>query len=239
MKPRVSIVIPFYNEEANVERVVTELCEAASKSDWDIELVCVQNGSRDRTGDVLSRLAQAHHEIAAVSVAQNRGYGYGVRQGFAAATGDIVGYLDGDGQVRPSDVLRVLSGMQVCRAAKGVRATRGDGCQRRLVSALYNTMFRLLFPVGTGDANAKPKFLRKEDLVKLALVSDDWFVDAEIMIKMAALGVPWSEEEVEFRKRPGGSSNVKLSSIVEFLRNFWRWRFGPAYRSWKQTTLPS
>ncbi len=238
MSKTVSIVLPFYNEEANVENVVRDLLSATG-GDWDIRLCCVQNGSRDNTGKILAQLAAADGRVQVVDVPVNRGYGYGIRQGLAAATGEIVGYLDGDGQVCPADVLRVLAGMKTNRAAKAVRAVRGDGWQRRLVSGIYNTMFRLLFAVRVGDANAKPKFLRKEDLAKLALVSDDWFVDAEVMIKTAALGIAWAETPIEFRKRAGGKSNVRLGSIVEFLRNLARWRCGQTYKTWKQTTLRS
>jgi glycosyltransferase involved in cell wall biosynthesis len=241
MRTTVSIVLPFYNEEANVERVVTNLLQAtaADTGVWEISLICVQNGSRDGTGKILSRLAQADQRVKMVEVPVNQGYGYGIRHGLTAATEDIVGYLDGDGQVPPADVLRVLAGMKSYRAAKARRAVRGDGWQRRWVSAIFNTMFRVLFDVRAGDANAKPKFLRKEDLAKLALVSDDWFVDAEVMIKTAALGIEWAEEPVEFRKRDGGKSNVRLGSIVEFLRNLGRWRFGSTYRVWKRITLRS
>jgi glycosyltransferase involved in cell wall biosynthesis len=239
MKITVSIVLPFYNEGANVERVVTELLTATRGADWDIRLACVQNGSCDDTGKILARLAQANPRVSIIEVPYNQGYGFGIRQGLAAATGEIVGYLDGDGQVQPSDMLRVLAGMQVARAAKAIRVVRGDGWRRRLVSGIYNTLFRVLFAIRARDANAKPKFLRKEDLAKLALVSDDWFIDAEVMIKTAALGIQWAEEPVEFRKRDGGKSNVRVGSIVEFLSNLARWRFGQTYKTWKRTTLRS
>ena len=237
--PTVSLILPFYNEEANVERVVTGLLEGFQPSRWQLQLVCVQNGSRDQTGALLKQLAAGHPEICVVEVLQNRGYGYGIRQGLGSATGEIIGYLDGDGQVRPVDVLQVLAGIPSAQAAKAVRVVRNDGWQRRLVSGIYNAMFRVLFAVAARDANAKPKFLRKEILAKLALVSDDWFIDAEVMIKTTALGIQWGEWPVEFCKRNGGRSNVRLGSITEFLRNLWRWRWGREYKAWKRTTLRS
>jgi glycosyltransferase involved in cell wall biosynthesis len=239
MKMQVSIILPFYNEEANAERVVTELLAAMRGDDREIGLICVQNGSRDRTGEILARLAQANPSIKVVSIETNRGYGFGIRQGLQAAGGEIVGYLDGDGQVKTSDVLRVLDRMKTRRAAKAARVVRGDGLQRRLVSSCYNALFKLLFCVRARDANAKPKFLRKEDLAKLALVSNDWFVDAEVMIKSSALGIEWAEEAVEFHKRASGASHVRIGSIVEFLKNLWCWRFGRIYRTWKRTALQS
>ncbi|MCG3149439.1 MAG: Undecaprenyl-phosphate 4-deoxy-4-formamido-L-arabinose transferase [Verrucomicrobiae bacterium] len=234
-----TIVMPFYNEEANVERVVRELSTAFDGTAIRVEFVCVCNGSRDRTGEILANLAQADSRIKIVTVAVNQGYGYGVRQGLAAATGAIVGYLDGDGQVLPADVIQVLHRMAHQRAAKTIRVTRDDGWQRRLVSAIYNCLFRVLFGFRAHDVNAKPKFLHKEDLAKLALVSNDWFIDAEVMIKSAALGIHWDEIPVRFRERTGGSSNVRISSIIEFLNNLGCWRFGQLYNTWKRTTLPS
>ena len=229
--------MPFYNEEANVESVVTELLAAVTSSEYSVELVCVQNGSYDRTDDILSRLAKTNPPITIVRIATNRGYGHGVRQGMVTATGDIIGYSDGDGQVQPTDVVRVLGGLRTHRAAKAIRITRNDGWQRYLASSVYNALFKLLFHVRQHDANAKPKFLRKDDLTKLALASDDFFLDAEVMIKTEALGIVWAEEPIEFRKRAGGASSVRLSSVVEFLNNLLRWRFGRDYRAWKRTAL--
>ena len=236
---RVNIVLPFYNEEANAERVVTELLAAMRGDDREIGLICVQNGSRDRTGEILTRLARSNPSINVVSVETNQGYGFGIRQGLQAARGEVVGYLDGDGQVKPADVLRVLDRMKTQRAAKAIRVVRGDGLWRRLVSACYNALFKFLFCVRARDVNAKPKFLRKEDLAKLTLVSNDWFIDAEVMIKSSALGIEWVEEAVEFRKRASGTSNVRIGLIVEFLKNLLRWRYGRIYRTWKRTVLQS
>ena len=218
-------------------RDLLETCRKAE--DWQIELVCVQNGSQDRTGEILHELASTNNYISVVEVRINHGYGFGIRQGMQAASGEIVGYLDGDGQIAPQDVLRVLDRMRVDRAAKAVRTERKDGARRGFVSFCYNRLFRLLLGVPVQDANAKPKFLRKEDLAKLSLVSNDWFIDAEIMIKISALGIGWSEIPVEFHRRARGASNVRLRSIVEFLRNMARWRFGGLLEAWKQTTSQS
>ncbi len=237
MKTRVSIVMPFYNEEANVEGVVTELLTATATANWDIDFVCVQNGSRDQTGAILQRLTREHSRVSMVDVAINRGYGFGIRQGLVAATGDIVGYLDGDGQVSPEDVLRVLDGMGSQPAAKAIRVQRQDGPQRLVISWCYNQILRLLFFVlfrlHARDANAKPKFLRRANLRVIDPVSDDWFIDAEIMIKAASIGTVWSEQPVKFLKRKAGRSNVRLGTILEFLRNLVRWRFGGRYSAWK------
>jgi hypothetical protein len=98
-------------------------------------------------------------------------------------------------------------------------------------------LFLVLFRVHSRDANAKPKFLRRSDLQLLDLVSDDWFIDAEVMVKTAALGITWAEHPVRFLKRQGGRSNVRLSTIKEFLANLLRWRFGGLYSTWRRRTV--
>src|SRR5437763_1627489 len=93
-----------------------------------------------------------------------------------------------------------LSVVVLCyRAGEGARVERGDGLSRRLVSALYNGVFRLLFPgFPVRDVNGKPKLLTRAAYERLSLASDDWFIDAEIMIQARRLGLRVGEVETVF-----------------------------------------
>ena len=235
MKTTVSLVLPFYNEEHNVERVVTDLLGVFRKSDWQAQLVCVQNGSRDRTGAILHSLATANPDMLVVEVPENKGYGYGIQQGLKVTTGEIVGYIDGDGQVLPENMLQVLERMESERAAKAVRVWRSDGRLRRVISWCYNLLFGLFFNVSHRDANAKPKFLRRIDFTVIAPISNDWFIDPEIIIKAAALGIVWSEVPIEFGRRNKGQSHIRPQTVTEFLINMIRWRFGAYLEQWRRT----
>ena len=229
----VSLVLPFYNEEASVEQVVSDLAQACRRSEWTIRLVCVQNGSRDRTGARLQQLAQTYPEVLVVEVPQNQGYGYGIQQGLLQASGEIVGYMDGDGQILPEDMLHVLGRMKSDRAAKAVRVWRGDGGLRQVVSWCYNRVFKILFRIPQRDVNAKPKFMRRADFLRISPISKDWFIDPEVMIKAAALGISWVEVPVEFRRRSRGQSSVRVQTALEFFRNLIRWRFGGQLPAWR------
>lgn len=238
-KNTVSLVLPFYNEAASVEKVVSSLAQACHSSGWSIQLVCVQNGSRDRTGELLRRLAHAHAEILVIEVQQNQGYGYGIQQGLQHATGMIIGYMDGDGQILPEDMLHVLGRMKSDRAAKAVRVWRGDGGLRQLVSWCYNWVFKILFQIPQRDVNAKPKFMRRADLLAIAPISRDWFIDPEVMIKAAALGIVWEEVPVEFCRRSSGRSSVRFQTALEFFLNLFRWRLGGQLTAWRKTLIES
>src|SRR5438552_18121238 len=100
MPESLSIVLPFYNEEECVERVIRDVHSALRGLPF--EIVAVQNGSRDRTEEILNCLTKHLPQLRIVVVPVNRGFGYGLIQGMAASTGEVVGFMPGDGQVDPA-----------------------------------------------------------------------------------------------------------------------------------------
>ncbi|MBS1996598.1 MAG: glycosyltransferase, partial [Cyanobacteria bacterium SZAS LIN-2] len=163
-----------------------------------------------------------------VELAQNQGYGGGIRAGLAAAKGQFIGYIDGDEQILAPDVARVFKAARASSAdiVKVVRIIREDGLQRRVLTRVYNTLFKAMFGFICHDVNGKPKVLKPEALRKLSLSSSDWFIDAELMLSAHKNGMTVEEVPVTFHKRPGGASNVRLSTIFEFLRNMYNYRTG-------------
>ncbi len=232
-----SVVLPFYNEEGAVRKVVSDILAVMRVAGYNFELICVQNGSADRTAEILNSLSVNNPEIIIVVVPVNKGYGYGVRQGFNVAQGETIGFFDGDGQIGAEDAVRVLDGMNRRRASKGIRISRGDGLYRKMISFFYNKLFRFLFGINSDDANAKPKFLKREDLNSLSLVSDDWFIDAEIMIKAAALKIDWEEVLIYFNRRNIGRSNVSFNNVINFFFTLLKWRFGKQIKIWKNKQI--
>ena len=160
----------------------------------------------------------------------NRGFGWGVLVGLGAARGRFVGYLGSDGQILPEDVVRAFWAVQPFPQGKVVtkvrRVTRGDGPIRWLVTTIYNRLFWVLFGALTDDVNGTPKFFLREDLATLDLGSEDWFLDAEVMIKAKRLGWKLVEVPVDFLPRTRGRSSVRFKTLFEFLKNLLRWRFG-------------
>lgn len=225
---KLSLAIPLYNEEANVEAVAEDLLRTLRAAGLDFELVLVDNGSRDRTGALLDALAAANPEVRKVTVAVNQGYGWGVLQGLAASSGEVVGFMGGDGQTDPGDVVRVYRKLvdEGLSFAKVRRVRRHDGPVRLLVTVLANLVFRLALGLRTSDVNGTPKLLRRELYESLDLRSKDWFVDAEVMVKCARRGVRFGEVPVTFGARARGSSHVRLATLLEFLRNILEIRTG-------------
>jgi len=222
---KISVVAPFHNEEGVVKKVVLEILSAL-RPFGDFEFICVQDGSGDSTGVILKSLLADNPELRVVEIRQSFGYGHAVRKGLEAAKGEI------------EDIIRVLRCASSVRAAKAKRVKRRDGWKRAIISRIYNLLTFLLFGFLSSDVNAKPKFFKREDLEKMKLVSNDWFIDAEIMIKAKKLGIKWRELPIEFKKREEGFSKVSWRTNLEWLKNLFIWRFGKKLSLWQKQTIP-
>ncbi len=220
--PEFSIVIPLYNEEAVVGRSVEELLEALEGAfAGRYELILVVNGSTDRTGAICEGLAWEFSQLKMVRAPVNLGYGGGILTGLAHARGAYCGFTCGDRQVAPDALVQVMREMATGHydLVKTYRVVRGDGLGRRIQSMAYNWLFQRLFRISCRDINAMPKLMRRQVYEQLALVSTDWFIDAEMMIKAERIGLRVKEVPVIYLRRRGGASAVRLSTVFEFLQN--------------------
>jgi hypothetical protein len=155
--------------------------------------------------------------------------GWDLRSGLDVAGGSFLVYLDGDGQVSTHDALRVHQRLRETGAdvVKGRREVREDGSVRTLTSLGYNLLFRLLFRTAPlWDVNGQPKGLTRAAYERLDLRTDDWFTDAEIVLKARSAGLEVVEVPVRFRPRQTHGSNVGIGTVWEFLVNMVRWRLG-------------
>lgn len=224
-----SAVVTLYNEEANIEPLTRNLIAAFRRwlPERNFELVLVLNGPQDNTPAIAAKLAEDFQEVTLVSLPENRGYGGGLLAGLSVARGPVVGILDGDEQVAAEDVALIFDRAvrEPYDIVKARRTLREDGWQRLAVTKVYNVLFALLFGRLSSDVNGKPKVLKRSALDRLTLTAKDWFIDAEIMIQASRLQLSVDEIPVAFRRRRSGSSNVRLATLMEFLKNMWKYRY--------------
>jgi len=199
--------------------------------DFSFELVLVDNGSTDRTGEIIEELIAAGHPVSKVRVDVNEGYGHGVLEGLRATRGRLVGFLCADSQVDARDVARVAEIALASKTPKMVKVRRRfrmDGFRRKLVSILYNGIANaVFFGLGTIDVNGNPKILPREAYERMDLKCKDWFLDPEVMIKAKRMGLPVYEFNVLGQMREEGLSHVRAQTCWEFLVNLLRCRFNP------------
>ena len=232
--PEFSLVIPCYNEEEIVSHTINRLLDVFKKAGYRLELIVVDNGSRDRTGEILRGWAARNPAVIHHRVEINEGYGNGVLTGLRLATAPWVGIIPADGQVDAEDVVRLYEVVQASNSwviAKVRRRFRMDGLVRKVVSVGYNLAFRLMWPaIASIDINGLPKIMPREAMSAMGLKSKGWFLDPEIMIKSHALGMRVIEFNVFARMRGAGVSHVKPGTCGEFLMNLAKYRFGGKWK---------
>jgi glycosyltransferase involved in cell wall biosynthesis len=231
----VSFVVPCYNEEDIIGYTLQRLRAAFDKAGHALELVVIDNGSADRTGEIIREFAVNHDGVVCHRVKVNEGYGFGVLNGLPLCTAPWVGIIPADGQVDAEDVVRLYEAVMTTDGnvlGKVRRRFRMDGLYRKLVSTSYNLFVRMLWPsLESIDINGSPKLLPREVVKKMGLKSKGWLLDPEIMIKAHYMGLRVMELNVFSRMRGNGVSHVKVMTCWEFLRNLLMFRFS---KEWKQ-----
>jgi glycosyltransferase involved in cell wall biosynthesis len=235
--PDLSFIMPCYNEEGVVGYTIPRLVKAFRAAGHRLELIAVDNGSRDRTGELLRELAVAYPEVLVHRVEKNEGYGNGVLSGIPLCSAPWVGIIPADGQVDAEDVVRLFDAARITDGrvvAKVRRRFRMDGWQRKIIWVGYNMMVRLLWPsLGTVDVNGTPKLVPRHALLRMRLESKQWFLDPELMLKAHYMGLRELELNVFARMRGNGLSHVRPAACWEFFRKLMAYRFG-GLREWRR-----
>lgn len=219
-KIKFSLVIPLFNEENNVGFVLKELLEELSRTDFTYEIIPVNNGSTDKTASILEQYSD-YDVIKVVNVKENLGFGWGIRQGIQAASGEWVCFFGGDGQTDPKDLIKMMNVSQTHKNISmytGFRIKREDGVFRAIISKTFNRLFCAMFGVRLRDINGTPKIIYGNFIRNIPLETKGWFLDAELILRARATNMRIVECPVVFRTRNSGQTHINFSAILEFIR---------------------
>ena len=168
-----SLIIPLWNEGANVIELIQVIANSALLQNGMAELILVNNGSSDSTGELINEAACSYSWIVPVHLEQNQNYGGGVYEGFKHARSELFCYIPGDLQVMPEDVVRIFKalsahvGPKFKLLVKGNRTVRYDPFQTRFVSCVYTLLANIFLGLHVKDINGLPKMFHRSliDLV--------------------------------------------------------------------------
>lgn len=225
-----SIVVLGYGAGNSLTPLVRKLHAILSQFKFEWEIILVGNywpGKPDETPEVVKNLAAALPRVRCLVEPKQGMVGWDLRQGMDAAKGKYIGFIDGDGQMPLESISACLLKMEAEQLdlVKTYRVVREDGLYRRFISWTYNRLFRLLFRFKVRDVNSNPKLFLRSKYLLLNLRSEDWFIDAEMMIKAHELGFKIGEIPMHFQELVGRQSFVKVGTLFEFLRNMFLFRF--------------
>lgn len=229
--PELSVVILCYRAGKSARDFVLRtrrVLEEAGVGKY--ELVLVGNyivGAHDETPEVVRALSQEYSNIRYSALPKRGMMGWDMKTGLTMAQGRYIAVIDGDGQMPVEDIVKVYKKIRKenLDGVKTRRMSRGDNPWRKIVSFFYNILFSVLFPgLQVRDINAKPKIFTREAYEKMNLVSDDWFIDAEIMICARRLKLKIGEVPTVFLGLTGRRSFVRPKAIFEFMKNLFVYR---------------
>jgi glycosyltransferase involved in cell wall biosynthesis len=213
--PEVTIVVPVMNEEANVVPLIDAVREALPHRSW--ELILVDDGSRDRTRELIAAVAREDPRVRLVPLARNYGQSTAMQAGFDSARGRLVVTMDGDLQNDPRDIPLLLDELaKGYDLVAGYRIRRQDRIvTRKIPSWFANRIIRWITGVSIRDNGCSLKAYRSELLTRMRLYSEmHRFIPA---LAASTAGARITEVGVRHHARARGESKYGLSRIFRVL----------------------
>lgn len=222
-----SVVVPLYNEEENLAPLVEAIFREVGSHPAFLELVLVDDGSRDRTAALAQEAAAREPRIRLVRHAENRGLGGAIRSGLRAARGDLILYTDADLPFDFSLMPKLIALAAGDRVIAGCRLNRGEGARRWVLTKGYNLLIRTLFGLRLRDVNFACKVIPRRIAHVMELASEGSFIDAEMLIEARRAGLKIVEYPMAYYPRTRGQSTLSRPSVVvgilaEMLHYFFR-----------------
>ena len=209
--PRLSIVIPAYNEAARIEEALDRVLTCVAQQGWDAEVLVVDDGSKDETVAIVERWMAIHPRLSLVKNAGNRGKGYSVRNGLLQAAGEVVMFTDADLSAPMEEANRLLDaiaeGADVAIGSRWLDRTRQTIHQplyRQFFGRCFNWITRRVMGLPFKDTQCGFKAFRREaaQVIFRLQTIERWGFDPEILfiarkLKYVVREVPvtWGHDE--------------------------------------------
>jgi glycosyltransferase involved in cell wall biosynthesis len=209
------VFFPAYYDEKNIGKVTEGVLRAVREMGIErYEIIIVEDGSPDRTGEVADELAAAHPNVRVIHHPKNLGYGAALRTGFTNATLDWVFYTDGDNQFDLQELKKFVALTPYTDIVSGFRINKQYSPWRKFTSWTYNQVLRILFDIRDRDVDCAFKIYRRDLFDKIVIESKDAFIDAEIAIKARLLNYSSTEVGVTHLPRVDGVSTGARPSVI-------------------------
>lgn len=213
-----SVMIPAYNEESNLPDLVKETFRDAERVTQDFEIVIVNDGSSDNTGNVAESLAKTYKNVRVVSYKKNQGLAHAFWTGIKACRKNIILYIEGDGQQPLRDQYEVLKEIKNADVVLGTRSYRFDySLFRKTLSYGFLFLLWLFFNLKFKDVGWSQAYRRKI-FDRITLKSASPFFCAELVVKAVRSGFKVTQAPVFYRSR--GNGVTKYGNIMTAYKMF-------------------
>ena len=219
-----SIVLPVYNEEKNIKPVIEDILSNIKKFTSDYEIIVVDDGSKDKTLNILYSLKERNKEIKIITHKENRGYGAALTEGIKHANKEFILLMDADGQFRINSLCAFWDKRHSYDFILGYRKERRDNIYRKIMGRIGNYIADLLLKKNIKDINCGFKLFKAKILKRLNLESRGGIISFEILYKLfkintfSFLQIPVEHYERKFGNPGGGKIKVIIKIILEFTK---------------------
>ena len=206
-QPSLSIFFPAYNDAGTIASLALVSHMAARQITADHEVIVVDDGSPDHTGELLDEMARHFPWLKVVHHDTNRGYGGALRTGFAAASKEVVFYTDGDAQYDPREMTRLYEAFGPgVDFVNGYKISRNDPLHRVVIGRLYHWFVKIAFGLGLRDVDCDFRLMRRTVFDKVRLTRSSGVICVELMKKVQDHGFRVAEVPVHHYHRSYGKS---------------------------------
>jgi glycosyltransferase involved in cell wall biosynthesis len=206
-RPSLSIFFPAYNDAGTIASLVLLAQITARGLTDDYEVIVVDDGSPDHTGELLDEMARQFPWLRVIHHGVNRGYGGALRSGFAAAGKDLVFYTDGDAQYDPREMARLFAALAPeVDFVNGYKIGRSDPLHRVVIGRLYHWLVRAAFGLRLRDVDCDFRLMRRRVFEKVVLTRSSGVICVELMKKVQDHGFRLAQVPVHHYHRSYGKS---------------------------------
>ncbi len=214
----ITVILPAYNEEAIIEETIQQVLDASAKFCPNMEIIIVDDGSKDLTGEIAEKLTLQDATITALHNRPNKGYGGALLTGFAGAHGDLLFFMDSDGQFDIHEIAIFLKlHIRYSNAAIiGFRAPRRDPFMRKLNAWGWKQAAKVVIGLrGIRDVDCAFKLFPAAVIRKCAIESQGATINAEMLRKIQKMNIPILQIPVTHLPRTKGSpTGAKIPVII-------------------------
>jgi len=215
--------MPAYNEESNIEPMIENVLKTFSPLVSDLEVIVVNDGSRDRTAERIQGVASRHPNVRMVAHAKNLGYGAALYDGFIAAKKEWVFLTDSDRQFNLSEFQNLMPFTASADLVVGYRSPRRDPFHRLLYGWGWNSLVRIMFGYSARDVDCAFKLFKREVMDHINVLSRGATFSAEFLARSKRAGYKIAEVPVSHLPRSAGKPtgariDVIVRAFVELVR---------------------
>jgi glycosyltransferase involved in cell wall biosynthesis len=211
---RLSVVLPAHNEEEAIARTVHEVLDTLTAWGLDFEVIVVDDGSRDRTGDILDTIAGANPAVRVIHHAENLGYGAALVSGLEAVRKDLAFFMDSDGQFDIRDLEQFFPLIATYDAVLGYRVKRQDTWMRKMNAWGWKMLVGMVFGVYVRDVDCAFKLYPAVFFREHALETRGAMINTEILYKFTRAGHSYVQLGVRHLPRRGGKATGAKPSVI-------------------------